>query len=56
MDLYTGEADIEPDGTVVRPALLTGGVLRRYQIDGLNWLKVGDWACTTHYYLVDILM
>ena len=31
---------IEEDGTLVRPALLTGGELRQYQIEGLNWLKV----------------
>lgn len=38
--MFNGEPDIEPDGTIVRPALLTGGNLRRYQVEGLNWLKV----------------
>jgi len=42
MDLYTGEADIDADGMVTRPALLTGGKLRRYQVEGLNWLKVNN--------------
>lgn len=40
MDLFTGEADIDSDGNILRPALLTGGILRKYQVDGLNWLKV----------------
>ncbi|XP_052214522.1 lymphocyte-specific helicase-like isoform X2 [Dreissena polymorpha] len=40
VDLFSGEADIELDGTITRPALLTGGSLRRYQVEGLNWLKI----------------
>ncbi|WAR17517.1 DDM1-like protein [Mya arenaria] len=40
IDLFTGFPDIEPDGTITRPALLTGGKLRNYQVEGLNWLKV----------------
>lgn len=38
--LFKDEPDIEGDGTIVRPALFTGGELRRYQVEGLNWLKV----------------
>ncbi|KAL4220426.1 hypothetical protein ACF0H5_020829 [Mactra antiquata] len=38
--LFTGDPDIDTDGTIIRPALLTGGVLRKYQVEGLNWLKV----------------
>ena len=35
-----GGAEIEEDGTITKPLLLTGGELRRYQIEGFNWLKV----------------
>ena len=31
---------IDEDGSLIRPALMTGGDLRKYQIEGLNWLKV----------------
>ena len=34
------EPVVDDDGTVLRPALMTGGDLRKYQIEGLNWLKV----------------
>jgi len=30
----------EPPRETAQPLLLTGGVLRRYQLDGLHWLKV----------------
>lgn len=39
-ELFKGVPIIEADGTIVKPALFTGGELRRYQVDGLNWLKV----------------
>ncbi|XP_060582151.1 lymphocyte-specific helicase-like isoform X2 [Ruditapes philippinarum] len=39
-ELFQGKADVADDGTILRPALFSGGSLRKYQIEGLNWLKV----------------
>ncbi|XP_045205485.2 lymphoid-specific helicase-like isoform X2 [Mercenaria mercenaria] len=40
VELFKGHPDIDTDGKILRPALLTGGELRNYQVEGLNWLKV----------------
>jgi len=38
----------------VQPALLSGGVLRSYQLDGLRWLKVGVFTCcfSVFFYII----
>ena len=35
----------EPSSDSDQPVLLSGGVLRSYQLDGLRWLKVGVFSC-----------
>lgn len=38
--VFDGMPEIGEDGLIIRPALFTGGVLRQYQVEGLNWLKM----------------
>ena len=35
----------EPPEKCDQPVLLSGGVLRHYQLDGLHWLKVCVFSC-----------
>ena len=38
-----------------QPVLLTGGVLRNYQVDGYQWLQVGVTWCLRDFLLLPIL-
>ena len=45
--MYTGRIT---DGKLVshrQPKLVTGGALRDYQLDGLDWLRVSDYSICT---------
>ena len=45
MTCYTGKIDDGRMASYRQPKLVTGGLLRDYQLDGLDWLRVSISVC-----------